>query len=45
MSAGKTQDEMYPKLQPKSPVPSDIQVSQDIVSEVGLLPIEDLARE
>ena len=29
----------------KTPVPSDIQVSQDIVAEVGLLPIEDLAAE
>ena len=29
----------------KTPVPSDIQVSQDIVAEVGLLPIADLAAE
>jgi len=34
-----------PKLQPKTPVPSDIEVSQQIVNEVGLLPIEDVARE
>lgn len=38
-------DGNYPKLQPKTPVPSDIEVSQDIVNEVGLLPIEDVARE
>lgn len=35
----------HPKLVPKNPVPSDITVSQDIVREVGLLPIEDLAKE
>jgi formyltetrahydrofolate synthetase len=35
----------HPKLQPKTPVPSDIEVSQDIVNEVGLLPIEDVAQE
>jgi formate--tetrahydrofolate ligase len=35
----------HPKLQPKTPVPSDIEVSQDIVREVGLLPILDVARE
>ncbi|KAL3774172.1 hypothetical protein HJC23_006822 [Cyclotella cryptica] len=35
----------HPKLQPKFPVPSDIEVSQDIVREVGLLPIQDVARE
>lgn len=35
----------HPKLQPKTPVPSDIQVSQDIVKNVGLLPINDLAKE
>lgn len=35
----------YPILKPKTPVPSDIQVSQDIVKEVGLLPIDVLARE
>jgi hypothetical protein len=34
-----------PKLVPKSPVPSDIGVSQDIVKEVGLLPIEELAEK
>ena len=32
-----------PKLKPKCPVPSDIQISQDIVQEVGLLPIETVA--
>lgn len=35
----------HPKLVPKFPVPSDIEVSQDIVKEVGLLPIADLAKE
>ena len=30
---------------PKTPVPSDIEVSQQIVSEVGLLPIVDVAAE
>jgi len=35
----------HPKLQPKYPVPSDIQVSQDIVKEIGLLSIRDLAKE
>jgi len=35
----------HPKLQPKTPVPSDIGVSMDIVKEVGLLPIEDVAKE
>lgn len=35
----------YPKLQPKKPVPSDIEVSQSIVKEVGLLPIEDVAKQ
>ena len=35
----------HPTLQPKTPVPSDIEVSQQIVSEVGLLPIADVATE
>lgn len=35
----------HPKLQPKFPVPSDIQVSQDIVASPGLLPITDIAKE
>lgn len=35
----------YPKLQPKTPVPSDIQVSQDICKEVGLLSIDELAKQ
>lgn len=35
----------HPKLQPKFPVPSDIQVSQDIVASPGLLPIADVAKE
>ena len=32
----------YPKLLPRSPVPSDIEVSQDIV-KLGLLPMQTLA--
>jgi formyltetrahydrofolate synthetase len=35
----------HPKLQPKFPVPSDIEVSQDIVASPGLLPIADVAKE
>ena len=35
----------HPALQCKHPVPSDIEVSQDIVKEVGLLSIADLAKE
>lgn len=35
----------YPVLQPKTPVPSDIEVSQDIVRDVGLLPLPDLAKQ
>ena len=35
----------YPLLKTKSPVPSDIQVSQDIVKEVGLLSIDELAKQ
>jgi len=35
----------HPKLKPKIPVPSDIQISQDIVNEIGLLPIETVAKE
>ncbi|KAL7545750.1 hypothetical protein ACHAWF_009101, partial [Thalassiosira exigua] len=35
----------HPPLVPKSPVPSDIEISQDIVRDVGLLPIADLASE
>ena len=35
----------HPTLKPKIPVPSDIQVSQDIVKEVGLLDIDALAKE
>jgi len=34
-----------PKLQPKTPVPSDIEISQDIVREVGLLSMEQVAKE
>ena len=35
----------HPSLQPKTPVPSDIQVSMDIVKNVGLLSMEDLAQQ
>eukprot|EP00560_Eucampia_antarctica_P003875 CAMPEP_0197838018 /NCGR_PEP_ID=MMETSP1437-20131217/33978_1 /TAXON_ID=49252 ORGANISM="Eucampia antarctica, Strain CCMP1452" /NCGR_SAMPLE_ID=MMETSP1437 /ASSEMBLY_ACC=CAM_ASM_001096 /LENGTH=664 /DNA_ID=CAMNT_0043445521 /DNA_START=33 /DNA_END=2027 /DNA_ORIENTATION=+ len=35
----------HPLLKPKNPVPSDIQISQDIVKEVGLLAIKDVAKE
>lgn len=35
----------YPKLQPKVPVPSDIEVSQSIVKEVGLLPITEIGAQ
>jgi hypothetical protein len=35
----------YPVLKCKTPVPSDIQVSQDIVKEVGLLSMADLAKQ
>jgi len=35
----------HPILKPKTPVPSDIQVSKDIVKEVGLLDIATLAKE
>mgnify|MGYP005846846047 CR=1 FL=1 len=35
----------YPKLVPKTPVPSDIDVSQQIVKEVGLAPIMEIASQ
>ncbi|VEU38552.1 unnamed protein product [Pseudo-nitzschia multistriata] len=35
----------YPKLACSTPVPSDIEVSQQIVKEVGLLPIRDVGRQ
>lgn len=35
----------YPVLQPKTPVPSDIDVSKHIVNDVGLLPMKDLAKQ
>ena len=34
-----------PKLQPKTPVPSDIEISQSIVREVGLLTMEQVGKE
>jgi hypothetical protein len=35
----------YPKLVVKTPVPSDIEISQQIVKEVGLLPISDVGKQ
>jgi hypothetical protein len=35
----------HPKLQTKTPVPSDIEISQQIVKEVGLLSMEEVARQ
>lgn len=35
----------YDLLQPTIPVPSDIEVSQQIVKDVGLLPMNDLAKQ
>jgi len=35
----------HPRLQPKTPVPSDIEVSHSIVNDVGLLPISDLSAD
>jgi formate--tetrahydrofolate ligase len=35
----------YPLLQPSHPVPSDIEVSQQIVQDVGLLPLSELAQQ
>uniref|UniRef100_A0A7S3Q916 formate--tetrahydrofolate ligase n=1 Tax=Chaetoceros debilis TaxID=122233 RepID=A0A7S3Q916_9STRA len=35
----------HPTLKPKTPVPSDIQISHDIVKEVGLLSIDQLAKD
>lgn len=35
----------YPKLACRTPVPSDIEVSQQIVKEVGLLSIRDVGRQ
>ena len=35
----------YPKLLAKSPVPSDIQISQQIVKEVGLLDIREVGKQ
>lgn len=32
----------HPRLQPKVPVPSDIEISHSIVRDVGLLPLSDL---
>jgi hypothetical protein len=35
----------YPLLQPRVPVPSDIDISKQIVQEVKLLPIQDVAKQ
>mmetsp|Transcript_16680 Transcript_16680/g.23509 ORF Transcript_16680/g.23509 Transcript_16680/m.23509 type:complete len:656 (+) Transcript_16680:142-2109(+) len=35
----------HPKLEPRKNVPSDIEVSMQIVKEVGLLPVTDVAKE
>jgi hypothetical protein len=35
----------YDLLQPQTPVPTDIQISQQIVKEVGLLSMQDLAKQ
>jgi hypothetical protein len=35
----------YPKLACRVPVPSDIEVSQQIVKEVGLLPVMEVGRQ
>ena len=35
----------YPKLPVKTPVPSDIEISQQIVREVGLLPTSEIAKQ
>lgn len=35
----------YEELQPKTPVPSDISVSQSIVQEVGLISMQELAKQ
>ena len=45
MSTNKKNALGYPCLEPKTPVPSDIEVSQQIVREVGLLPLYDLAKQ
>ena len=45
MSTNKKNALGYPCLEPKTPVPSDIEVSQQIVREVGLLPVYDLAKQ
>lgn len=45
MSEAKTNKMGYPLLQPKAKVPSDIQISMDIVKEVGLLPIVEVAKQ
>mgnify|MGYP000402406791 CR=1 FL=1 len=42
---GETNALGYPQLVCKTPVPSDIEVSQQIVKEVGLLPIVDVAKQ
>jgi Formate--tetrahydrofolate ligase len=35
----------YPKLVTQTPVPSDIEISQDLVKNVGILPVRELAKQ
>jgi hypothetical protein len=35
----------YAKLMAKTPVPSDIEISHQIVKEIGLLPVADVAKQ
>jgi formate--tetrahydrofolate ligase len=49
MSSSNTEGDLnalgYPKLKTKTPVPSDIEVSQQIVKEVGLLDILEVGKQ
>ena len=45
MSSEETNALGYAKLPCKTPVPSDIEVSQQIVKEVGLLPIQEVGHQ
>ena len=45
MSSEETNALGYPKLSCRKPVPSDIEVSQQIVKEVGLLPIREVGAQ
>jgi hypothetical protein len=35
----------YPVLEPATPVPSDIEISQQLSRDVGLLPIREVAKQ